>query len=119
MANDMTIMKYLEAGIRAEGTKQSAIANNLANLNTPGYRRFEVKFEDALSKAMDTGKDKDLQNATPELFKPLNTAINDRGNDVNLNLEIGNMVKNTLQHKTYTLLLKKKYSQYEMAMRGV
>ena len=119
MANDMTIIKYLEAGLNAESKKQSAIANNLANLNTPGYRRYEVKFEDALAKAMDTGTDKALDKVEPEMFQPKNMPLNDRGNDVNLSTEVGDMVKNTLQHKTYTLLLKKKYSQFEMAMRGV
>ncbi|HVA38767.1 MAG TPA: flagellar basal body rod protein FlgB [Candidatus Dormibacteraeota bacterium] len=31
---------------------QTAISNNLANVNTPGYQRAEVSFKDALAKSM-------------------------------------------------------------------
>lgn len=36
--------------------RSRAIANNLANLNTPGYQRIEVEFESKLRNAMDEKK---------------------------------------------------------------
>ena len=38
------------------------------------------------------------------------------GNDVNLETEIGQMVRNSLLHKAYIRLLNKKYMQIERAM---
>ena len=39
------------------------------------------------------------------------------GNDVMMETEVGEMVKNSLLHQTYTLLLKKKYEQMRAAMQ--
>lgn len=36
--------------------RSRAIANNLANINTPGYQRIEVEFESKLRDAMDEKK---------------------------------------------------------------
>jgi flagellar basal body rod protein FlgB len=42
--------------------------------------------------------------------------VKSNGNDVSLETEVGQMVKNTLRHKTYVRLLNKKYHQIELAM---
>ncbi|TAM85348.1 flagellar basal body rod protein FlgB [bacterium] len=46
-------------GNALDGTSraQTAIANNLANATTPGYRRTEVSFKEALAKSMGTDSD--------------------------------------------------------------
>jgi flagellar basal-body rod protein FlgB len=36
--------------------RHEVIANNLANINTPGYKRQEVSFEDQLSAALAKGR---------------------------------------------------------------
>ena len=45
-------MDILEAGIQAENLRNKAIANNVANLETPGYRKLDIKFEELLAKAL-------------------------------------------------------------------
>jgi flagellar basal-body rod protein FlgB len=52
MSKTSGIVAFLEAGIRAENLRQKAIANNVANLHTPGYRRIAVKFEELLAKGL-------------------------------------------------------------------
>jgi flagellar basal body rod protein FlgB len=49
--------------------------------------------------------------------QPKTTPINEFNNDVSLDKETGEMIKNTALHKTYMLLLKKKYQQMDLAMR--
>ena len=105
----------IAAGIRAESLRQKAIASNIANLETPGYRRVDIKFEELLAKAM-ASEDADPMSIEPEIFQPNNTPVKPNGNDVSLETEIGEMVKNTLRHKTYVRLLQKKYAQMELAM---
>ena len=117
MGNDINIISYLEAGIKGESARQSAIANNIANMNTPGYRRFDVKFEQALAKAIDSKGESDFSKLQPEFCQPKDMPLNDRGNDVSLDVEIGKMVKNSLRHKALVRLLKRKYEQYSMAIR--
>ena len=98
----------LAAGIKAEALRQKTIADNIANLETPGYRRGDVKFEELLAKAMDSQGNVDVTKVEPTVYQPRNTPVNANGNDVNLETEVGEMIKNSLRHKTLARLLHKK-----------
>ena len=45
MVREPTIVDYLEAGLKVSGLRGKVIANNIANLNTPGFKRSAVEFE--------------------------------------------------------------------------
>ncbi len=96
--------------------RQQAISNNAANMKTPGYRRFDVEFEQLLAKELNSRAGVDLNKIQPKLYQPKQTPVNSNGNDVNLETEIGEMIKNTLRHKTFVRLLNKKYQQIERAI---
>lgn len=110
------IVGFLEAGIKAESLRQKAITNNVANLRTPGYRRIDVRFEQLLAKALSSDGAADLSEVIPQIYQPMQTPVKSDGNDVSLEAEVGEMVKNTLKHKAYVQLLKKKYMQMEAAI---
>ncbi|NQT03716.1 MAG: flagellar basal body rod protein FlgB [Planctomycetes bacterium] len=116
MSKTDSTMAFIEAGIKAEGLRQKAIANNVANLATPGYRRLDVKFEELLAKSIDSSGAVDLRELEPQAYQPKNTPVNSNGNDVSLENEVGAMIKNSLRYKTYIQLLKKRYQQIELAM---
>lgn len=116
MAKTSNIVDLLEAGIRAEHLRQKTIASNVANLETPGYRRIDVKFEDLLAKALDSSGAVNLGEIEPQIHRPKQTPVKANGNDVSLEVEIGNVVKNSLRHKAYVKLLNKKYSQINLAI---
>ena len=117
MSKTDNITGFLEAGLKAESLRQKVIANNIANLETPGYRRFDVKFEQLLAKALDSPAEAEPGEIAPQIYQPKQTPVKSNGNDVNLETEVGEMVKNTLRHKTYIRLLSKKYSQIELAIK--
>ena len=116
MSRTNSVTDLLEAGIRAENLRQKTIANNIANLETPEYRRVDVKFEELLAKSMDSSGTVDLSDLEPVIYRPKQTPVKSNGNDVNLESEVGQMVKNTLRHTAYIRLLNKKYKQIELAM---
>jgi len=116
MSKTSSIMDYLEAGIRAETLRQKAIANNVANLETPGYRRIDVKFEQLLAKALDSPGTIELSEIEAQIHQPKQTPVKSNGNDVDLETEVGEMVKNTLRHKAYIWLLIKRYKQMDSAI---
>jgi len=116
MSKTDSIVDFLNAGIRAEHLRQKTIANNIANLETPGYRRLDVKFEELLAKALDSPGGVDITEIKPQIYRPKQTSVKSDGNDVNFETEVGEMVKNALRHKTYIRLLNRKYSQIELAM---
>jgi len=116
MSKTNNIVDFLEAGIRTEMLRQKAIANNIANLETPGYRRIDVRFEQLLARALNSPGAVDLSKIEPQIHQPQQTPVNSNGNDVSLESEVGQMVKNTLRYKAYIRLLNKKYSQMQLAM---
>jgi len=116
MSKTNNIVDFLEAGLRAESLRQKAIANNIANLKTPGYRSIGVKFEELLSKALDSPGAIDLSEVKAEIYQPNTTPVKSNGNDVRLETEVGKMVKNSLRYKAYIRLLSKKYRQIELAI---
>jgi flagellar basal-body rod protein FlgB len=48
--------QLLEAAMRGSWQRQTALTNNVANADTPGYRPEEVNFESALQGAMNGGQ---------------------------------------------------------------
>jgi len=109
-------IRLLEAGIRAEELRQKTIASNVANLETAGYRRVDVKFEQSLAKALKSPGGLDCGAPEPEVFQPNDTPLKPNGNNVNMEAEIGDLVKNSLRYTTYVRLLRKKFSQIESAI---
>jgi flagellar basal-body rod protein FlgB len=116
MSKTESIVDLIDAGIRAETLRQKAIANNIANLETPGYRRLDVKFEELLARCLRSSGEFDISEVEAQLYQPKQTPVKSNGNDVNLEAEIGQMIKNTLRHKAYIRLLRKKYNQIDLAI---
>ena len=116
MSKTANIVDFLEAGLAAESLRQKAIANNVANLETPGYRSINVKFKELLAKALDSPGPVDLSEIEALIYQPKQTPVKSNGNDVSFEAEVGKMVKNSLLHTTYIRLINKKYRQMELAI---
>jgi flagellar basal-body rod protein FlgB len=116
MSNTNSVTDLLNAGIQVENFRQKAIASNFANFETPGYRRVDVTFKELLAACSGSPNAAKLSGAEPEFFEPKVTPVKADGNDTSLEVEVGQMVKNSLRHKTYVRLLNKKYSQIELAI---
>jgi flagellar basal-body rod protein FlgB len=116
MSQSGSIVNLLEAGIRAEELRQRAIASNMANIETPGYRRVDVRFEQSLAKALSSPGQVDLEAIEPEIYQPNDPALRSDGNNVNMEAEVGDLVQNSLRYTTYVRLLRKKFAQIEAAI---
>jgi flagellar basal-body rod protein FlgB len=117
MADANSIVQVLRTGLEAASLRGKTIANNLANIDTPGYRRMAVDFEQRLAEALESSGGRDLEELTGEVFRPLNTPVESNGNDVSLDMEIGEMVKNSARYKTYMRVMTKVYGQMDRAMQ--
>ena len=116
MSETKNILNVLDVAIRAEGLRQKAIANNVANIETPGYRRLDIKFEELFEKALNSDGSVDLDGIEPMLYQPEDTPVKGNGNDVTLEIEVGELVKNSLRHKVFVRVLNKRYRQMEAAI---
>jgi flagellar basal-body rod protein FlgB len=104
----------LQAAIRGLGVRQQVTANNIANLETPGYTAQNVDFESSLANA--------VANGTPADASILTTDTSDapgvNGNNVNLDDEVVTATKTTLQEKLITGALTAKYGLISTVLKG-
>jgi flagellar basal-body rod protein FlgB len=116
MPQSGSMIDLLEAGIRAEELRQRTIAGNMANIETPGYHRVDVRFEQSLAKALNSPGQIDPKALKPEVYQPNDPPLRANGNNVNMEAEVGDLVKNSLRYTTYVRLLRKKFMQIEAAI---
>lgn len=116
MSRTENIFDFLDAGIRAENLRQKTIANNIANHETPGYRRLDVKFEEILAKSLDEDDSVEMNDLEQLVFSPQDSHVKENGNDVSMEAEVGRLIDNSMKYKAYIRLLNKKYQQIESAI---
>jgi len=118
MSSRPGMIDYLNAGLRSADLRQRAIASNLSNLHSSGYRRLDVKFQDALADAIESSSDaSEVNSITGELFRPNTSAVGANGNDVSIDEEVGHLMSNSGRYKTLMAILRKNYDQMSMAMK--
>ena len=111
----------LEKMLDVSSVKHKVIANNIANVNTPGYKKMDVSFADQLEKALNESAMNKFDTLQPKIViskeDTSETARND-GNNVDMDKEVSSLVKNTLTYSIYTQLLAKKYEGIKSAIEG-
>ena len=97
----------------------SVIANNLANLNTPGFRTQRVRFVQELAEALDrSGRVREGRGLSTELYRPMFGEVSADGNDVLLARELGELHRNTLKMKLYLEVLGGRIRKLRLAIEG-
>jgi flagellar basal-body rod protein FlgB len=94
----------LQAAIRGADMRQTTLAQNLANANTPGYQRKDVDFQSTLAAAMQEGMSPDQVqfNVTTDGSAPMQAD----GNSVDADTESGKMAENGLQYQSLVAIAK-------------
>lgn len=92
--------------------RQRVIADNVANLQTPGYQAQRVQFEDALSKAVGEGKGT-ARITTARSLEP----TREDGNNVNLDTETLLNVDTNLRYQLATSAMSGQFTSLRTAMR--
>ncbi len=93
-------------------------SQNLANVNTPGYRRLEVSFEDAFAKALSKHGEKGIASVTPRVVEGASEATRQDGNTVDLDRELGSLNKNSLLFSTAVQMLVSRINMMRSAITG-
>jgi flagellar basal-body rod protein FlgB len=101
--------------------RQEAIASNVANLETPGYKRLDVAptFESELNRAVSSGDANQITSLKPTLAVDT-TAVSDGrdGNTVNLESEMSEMNQNSVLNTLETQLVSWNLARLRMAVTG-
>lgn len=99
-------------------TRHAVLANNLANANTPGFRRCDVPFRAALNDAIRGGDRKALEQFSPEILEDRTAAVRNDGNSVSIQTELGSMMDNNILHGAAAQILSSKYERLKKAIKG-
>jgi flagellar basal-body rod protein FlgB len=108
-------MPLLARLMDATSLRSDVISQNIANVNTPGYRAQEVRFEDELAKALGRGS---IQSPDAVVQPMEGLTTRDDGNNVDIDREIGDSAKNSLLFELYAQLLSTQISQMKSAIKG-
>jgi flagellar basal-body rod protein FlgB len=128
---DRTTIPVLTKTLDASMLRSRTIANNIANINTPGYQRVEVNFEDELKKALEGHElqgmrtdDKHLplgQSNISELnatvSKPVDPTLPSGVNNVDIENEMAKLAETQIEYNFAAKFLKGKFSALNAAIQ--
>jgi len=109
---DMDKNVILEYILDGSAMRHRALANNIANAETPGYSRRDVSFMDELKDAIESGDPESIASLTPKL----ETAR--KGEGVQLEKEFSALAENQLLYQTSADLLSRHYAGLRKAISG-
>ncbi len=105
----------------ATALRHEAIASNIANVETPNYRRIDVPttFADELKSAIATQDVQKISSLTPFITEDSSAIAATRdGNTVQLETELMNLNQNTIAHTLETELASGTLMRLRMAITG-
>jgi flagellar basal-body rod protein FlgB len=128
-----TMLPALHAGMDAMTQRQKAIADNVANAQTPGYKRKVVDFEDKLKTAMSTpfrtslertdlhhlsGRQGHLGVARPHLREADPKVDGPDANVVEMEHEMSSLAETQIRFEAETKLVRTQFELLKMAIKG-
>ena len=99
----------LERALSGSSLRQQAIAQNIANVNTPGYRRQDVDFASALHAAWDQGSSK-VESVDPAVQVDQSSVMRADGSSVDIETEAAAQATNGLQYEAISAVIKSRTS---------
>jgi len=115
--NTLGAIDALDISLGRTSLRGAALANNLANVNTPGYKRVDLKFDQALTAALagqgtqpglslrvtSAGHRQMPQPAAPsrtaEVVQSTGTTLRNDGNNVDVEAEMAMLAQNSIYYQ--------------------
>lgn len=125
----LTIQIYLIKRLMQAGCSENVITNNIANIDTPGYKRQDVDFESVLQKALGKTKysslDKKVRELNQDLGKLTTTSYTDAANysyrldrnNVDENTENAELASESLRYQLLTTAITNNFSRMQTVLK--
>lgn len=125
LSNAYNYINVLDKAADASWTRNDVLANNIANADTPGYKRKDVQFETYLSNAV-AGTDSldatvaslDMNELNASTYTE-NVGLSYRmdGNNVDITTENVELAKNQIKYYTLMNSINQEFSRLKMALK--
>jgi flagellar basal-body rod protein FlgB len=127
---------YLQKGLQASQLRADTLANNIANVDTPGFKASHVEFEAYMKQALegesrletsdpDDGHEHirrnaaaDLADVTPAVIQDTSTTMRLDGNNVDIDNEMVQLAKNSIYYNTLVKKLNGEVTRLKLAIDG-
>lgn len=117
-ATDMIGTSYqvdlLSQMMRMAELRHRVASENIANVNTPGYRAREVSFDEAL-RELSSGS-ASPGHAQPQIVESTRQPVRSDGNTVNVDHEMSTLTNNAIQFEAFAQLLASKMGMLRTAI---
>lgn len=127
MSNDQLTYNLMKKSLDASTERSRAISNNIANINTKGYKRQYVTFEESLNQSMDNFElkvedEKHIQNGNQygdiKVETDKSTSMRTDGNNVDVENEMTNQAANTLMYNALITQMNSRLSLERYIING-
>lgn len=127
LSKDQLVYNLLKKGLDASSLRSRAISNNIANINTKGYKRQYVSFEESLKENIDnvslkTEDDKHIQHGTEygeiKTGTDNSSSMREDGNNVDMDNEMVNQAANTLMYNALVTQANSRLSMERYVING-
>jgi flagellar basal-body rod protein FlgB len=124
----------LESAINAASMRQRVLANNIANVDTPYFKRSDVAFEELLTQAIGgqgtpilSGRitnarhipiNTSFPSPSPKVVTDESTSINNDRNNVDIDKEMSLLAENQLRYNLLTLEVNHDVKMMRTAIEG-
>ena len=120
-------INVLDRAADASWTRNEAIANNIANVDTPGYKRQDVNFEEQLRRAMKNSRyksiDERVANVDLEKLKPItyrdHATVSYRldGNNVDIDTEQVELASEQIKYQALTTSITSEFQRLQTVIK--
>lgn len=97
-----TLPDIMNKALESSWTRQELITNNIANVDTPGYKRKDINFEQVLRTQVEKTGDMhkvDIDQLYSEIMSPYSGFENRMdGSNVDIDWEMGELAKNKIKY---------------------
>ncbi len=114
-------INFLKNALDGTWVRNEAISNNIANVNTPGYKKVTVEFENMLKGQTINKFGLNVTNenhigSNAGSFEPLvkknqGTSTRRDGNNVNIDTEMSELAQNTIMYNALINQISRKFKQ--------
>ena len=124
-SNAFSYINVLDRAADASWTRETVIGNNIANVDTPGYKRQDVAFEDVLKRELKSSKYDTLQKAVDNVSLNKLEGRTDYasysyrldGNNVDIDTENVELASEQLRYQTLTSAVSNEFTRMNTAMQ--
>ena len=126
-------VSILEKTLDLRSKKHNVIASNIANMDTPDYKAFDLVIEKELQKVTGKGNSISLNKTdvahmqsrrskadgvSVQIDDTQGLSLRGDGNTVDIDKQMGNMAENTLMYKAAAQMIYRKFQGLKSAIQG-